>query len=139
MRKVIGLVFKRSTAELKYPRYVGVEAWVAAGRPEPAFVYDHPGALVDATITIGDAVYRSGLYHKTSLVNHALESEAKHAIKPASTRVMAFNARGAYTVVHEVVVVEPEVTTKSTGSGNKMSRGINKRSTKETPNEPKED
>ena len=135
MRKVIGLVFRRTKDELRYPRFVGIEAWVVAGRPEPAFVYDHPGALVDATIRIGDAVYRSGLYHRTSLVDHTLDSEAKHAIRPASQRVKAFNARGAYTVAHEVVVVEPEVTAKATGSGNKMSRGVNKRSVKKEANE----
>ena len=139
MKKVIGLVFRRSTSELKYPRFVGIEAWVDAGRPEPAFVYDHPGALVDATIRIGDAVYRNGLYHRTSLVDHTLESEAKHPIRPPAQRVKAFNARGAYTVAHEVIVVEPEVTTKATGSGNKMSRGVNKRTAKEKPNEHQED
>lgn len=125
----------RAKALLKYPRYIGVEAWVEAGRPEPAFVYDHPGALVDATINIGDAVYRNGIYHKTTLVDHSLESSAKHAIKPAAKRVRVFNAHGEFDREHEIVVVEPEVSIKAAGEGNKMSRGINKRSTKKANDE----
>ena len=129
-RQVVGLVFLRKKSELQFPRYIGIEAWIAADRPEPAFVYDHPGALLDATISIGDAVYRNGIYHRTTLVDHSLVSEARHAIKPASKMVQVFDARGAFERINEVTLVEPEVSVKATGDGNRMSRGINKRSTK---------